>query len=303
MQAINDRVATELGDRRPELWDLSALGASTIAGADRYFPIDSQLIYIDRTLRSIGIDIDRLPIYFEFGSASSGESSAEVVVLDPDNTIRVFANLSDGLLSQRRLLCAVGEALFISSINQDERFFSTHIPPLYRAGMGELFALLVTDANWLTSQVGMPQSLAERLAGILRDRGLVTMRQQIVSVRFAMAVAETPTRAINELYWQHLSDLLSVPNHTELSCWFAWDPQLVPQPVASLDDLLASALAWQVIDYIYQEYGSLSDNPAVKPYLEQNFYRFGSRYPWTELIQRGTDRPFSARAILSALAR
>ena len=59
-------------------------------------------------------------------------------------------------------------------------------------------------------------------------------------------------------------------------------------PVKLQAALYGDMIAAQTKAYLDKQYGGLLGNSEAYSFLVQNYMRFGSRYPWEELLERGT---------------
>jgi len=73
------------------------------------------------------------------------------------------------------------------------------------------------------------------------------------------------------------------------------------RPVQMHNDLYGEIIASQTLAYLDERYGGLVENPDAYSFLVQNYMRFGSRYPWRDLLQRGTGEPFNPEYYLARL--
>jgi Zn-dependent M32 family carboxypeptidase len=77
---------------------------------------------------------------------------------------------------------------------------------------------------------------------------------------------------------------------------------MVTQPARSPSQLLGEIIARQTLAYLYQANGGVIGTRETRSFLIQNYFRFGSRYDWGELIQRGTGQSLDPQALVADLA-
>jgi hypothetical protein len=109
---------------------------------------------------------------------------------------------------------------------------------------------------------------------------------------FEYEAYRSPNRDLNSLYWNLFEKFTDMPRHDDLTPWAARE-ELVSKPLDSHSRLLARIIAVQTKSYLEDNYGSIVGNPEIKSFLVQNIFRFGNRYPWQELLERGTGEPLS----------
>ena len=68
-----------------------------------------------------------------------------------------------------------------------------------------------------------------------------------------------------------------------------------------MNKLVAKIIAAQSVNYMNDYLGQPVDNLRTSAFLIQNYYRFGSRYSWTELLERGTGEKLNPEHLISHL--
>jgi peptidyl-dipeptidase A len=58
-------------------------------------------------------------------------------------------------------------------------------------------------------------------------------------------------------------------------------------------------IAAQTISYVKQKYGPIVDNPDFGVFLRENYFRFGARYDWRELLERGTGEKLDPKYLIA----
>ena len=93
---------------------------------------------------------------------------------------------------------------------------------------------------------------------------------------------------------------MMLPRHDDLTPWAAVT-SFVRYPVWMQDHLFGKMIAAQIVDDIKRQYSTLADNLEIGSYLNQNYFRFGARYDWRDLLERGTGDKFNPEHLVRGL--
>jgi len=282
-----------------ELWDLTTGYAPALREIDRYFPADSQLKYVKRGLRGLGFDIDDMPIYLNSIVSDSNSPFALSLSVQPPYDIRVVFSLSDGLTSIQVLAGEFGTALGGVLYSQPQGLF-THVDGAWSEGLSRLMSGIVVEDDWLRVYASVPDDLIDRFGKALRIRNLVEIRRTLAWLRFEYEAYRDPNRDLNKLYWQLHETYMLLPKHEEIMPW-AMNVALVDFPVSSQNHLLGKVVSAQTLAYLKRSNASVVGNPETRSFLEQNYYRFGGRFEWGELLERGTGEPLNPAYLLESM--
>ncbi|MEW5994617.1 MAG: M3 family metallopeptidase, partial [Candidatus Zixiibacteriota bacterium] len=167
-----------------EVWDLGYAYADIRQPVDRYFPADSQMPIIHRSLKQIGFDIDKLPIYFDLESREGKSQLAYAFPVKPPHDVRVLANMTDGLYSLRTLLHEIGHALHFAHIEQERPLFNNSMSGSWEEGMAQTVAALCDEREWLLRYGRLPLRLAERYLEAKKEREIISIRVSLLRLYF-----------------------------------------------------------------------------------------------------------------------
>jgi peptidyl-dipeptidase A len=286
-QQLLGRLKRKLGKETIEIWDIDYVYKGVNAEIDRYFPADSQMAFLKRSLKPLGFNLDKLPIYFVFAAGQPASPTAVVFPVKPPDDIRMLVRLSDGLSGMQTLLREVGRAVHYAHIVQDHPLFADTLPTCWSGGVARVIASLCEEKSWLTEYAHVPLQLVDRYLAAKREQDLIALRVTLLRLYFEYEAYANPNRNLNDLYWDLFERILSMPRHDELQPWAA-ETDLIIIPAGRHNFLSADLVTAQTIDFLKETYAPLFANPAVGAFLIQNYYRFGSRYDWRELLERGT---------------
>jgi len=295
--SVLSRLRRESGAGTLEWWDFHYTSQRHMNQVDRHFPVDSQLPFLRATLKDLGLDLLKLPIYLDITEDSTAPPHAKAIPIDPPRDVRVSANLTDGLLSFKRLMNAVGLALLYSEVRQDSPLFRNLRNTTQAEAIGRFFESFCFSPDWLRKYTHMPESLIERVRQGQFATDILNARLLLVNVLFEREIYRNPNRDLNALYWDLLIEHTNLPRYDDLVLWTS-ETDLPEGLLISRDHLFAQIAAAQTWAYIAQQHGSVVGNREVRSFMVQNYFRFGNRYPWEELVERATDEPLSVIYLL-----
>ncbi len=294
-----DRVRNKLDMSAIDIWDIAYSSKKIRDRVDRRLPVDIQLKLIAITLKAIGFDLDKLPIYIEAKQEQGLSEGSHTFLIKPPYDIRIVASLSQGMQSTSGLMMEIGRALHASHIKQSREIFTT-ISPAWSEGMAQIFSSLCYDSLWLANYLSLPSSAVADYLKAVRDLQIADLRMNLLQLKFEYEAYANPNRDLNQLYWDLYEHYMMLPRHDDLSPW-ATVVQYMTNPVKLHNSLFADIITAQSRSAIIRQYTALVDNHDLGAVLIQNYFRFGSRYEWRDLLKRGTDEPFSPDYLISAL--
>jgi len=299
---ILDDARTTLGGAEPEIWDLGYAYAGLQNEVDRYFPADSQMVYIKRSLNAIGFDLDKLPIYLDLDSREGKSQYAYAFTIRSPWDMRILANMSEGIGSARTLLHEIGHALHSAFISQEEKAFASpgNLDGCWSEGMAQILALLADDPAWLAKYAHMPQGLIDRYLKQRKEGQIIYVRARLARLNFEYEAYRNPNRDLGKLYWDMVERYMFIPRHEDIKPWAAVI-HYTTHPVYLPNYLYADIVAAQTGHFLNESYGGLTDNRMTNSFLVQNYFSFGSRYDWRELLKRGTDEGLDPDYLITGL--
>jgi len=283
-----------------EIWDLAYTYHVVTSRVDRHFPVDSQMLIIKRGLKDLGFVLDKLPIYFDLDSRDGKSQFAYAFPIQPPDDMRVLANLTDGIASTRVLLHEIGHTLHSAFIAQDRPIFRRNLDGCWSEGMAQTIAAFLDDPQWLEKYANMSPSLIDRYIKAKKEHDIIYLRSTLNRLYFELEAYSNPNRDLNKLYWNLFEQFMELPQHEEIKPWAA-TIHYTTHPVYLQNYLYADIIAAQTIQYLSANYDSFIGNPMTKAFIVQNYFRFGSRYDWRELLQRGTEEQLNPDRLIERL--
>jgi hypothetical protein len=293
-------IKRQLALNMAEKWDLQFAANDVNRRVDRFFPTDSQLAFVRQSLFAIGYDINMMPLYFDLREFPDEPVSVGSYNVAHGYDHRVSGNLAPGLSSTRSLMLHTGRMLYAASISQPNESDAKYPDPVWEMAMAGILAALCDDPQWLETHAHLPAELAQEYSSSQINQRVIGLRRLLVDLMFEYEAYQNANRDLNELYWNLQDDFVGLPRHEQTRPWGVLSG-LIDQPLTMSDELMADMIVAQSLAFIDRNYKSLIDPQMTRAFLEQNYFRFGGRRDWTELLDRGTDEPLNFEHLMTSL--
>lgn len=297
---ILERMKTNLRKNDLEIWDLAYAHKSINSRVDQFFPVDSQLVYVKQSLKDIGFNLEKMPIYYDLESRPEKSEFAYAFPIKPPDDMRILANLIDGYQSCETLMHEVGHAVHFAKIKQDEPLFYHLINSIWIEGMAQTLAGLMKNSDWLQYYAHVPKADADNFMEAQKELAVVYLRSTLLRLNFELEAYKNPNRDLNQLYWSLFEQYMYLPKHADIYPW-ASIIHYTTHPVYLQNYLYADIIAAQSLAFISEMYEGQMFKRTTGSFLNQNFYRFGSRYDWRDLFDRGTGEELDPSYFLNNL--
>ena len=286
------RLRAQLGGGQLEAWDLLALAGAGVQRNENLFPVDTLFTSMLAALSATGFDFDNLPIYYQWTDSAVRFPITAVAVRSPLDQ-RLTGYLKPGHDQLRRLLGQSGLVVYSAYVRQDDPLFNRLLDGPMHHAVRCLFELLADKSRWLQTVFAMPGAQADDLARAARDLHLLQIRLLLTDAAFEFEVYRDPTAKLNDLYWNTYQRVMGLPKHPDLFP-AATNPSLILSPFEAGDQLLGWLIAAQTWSYLQAFSGSVVTSRDTRAFLVQNYFRFGARFEWPELLERGTGESLDA---------
>ncbi len=298
---ILDRLRAKNPTETVDLWDLAFEYAEASTEIDTYFPVEAQMSAVKAGLGEIGFDLDSLPIYARIGVSVDARPLAQTWMVDYPYDQRVIAEPGSGLTGQAMLLHAFGRSVHGALIDEETPAFRL-IPGAWREGMGRFFASLATEGEWLAKYGNVPEAVAQKYETAREEMAIIELRKLLLQLRFEYEAYKVSQRDLNKVYWDLCEQTLMLPRHDDIKPW-ACETRFVTHPAQSPDLLLGEIIARQTLAYLKEANGAVIGTNETRAFLVQNYFRFGSRYDWSELLERGTGEALNPEFLFAGIRR
>jgi peptidyl-dipeptidase A len=297
---IIDSIKRTLNMDYIEIWDVPFAFSNINRQVNAYFPVDSQLPFVQRSLAAIGFDLDKLPVYLNLEVATDQPERARTFLIKAPYDARIVATLAGGHETTRALMRQIGRAIGFVHIKQEQLFFNLHVDDCWSEATADLIASLTADRAWLEEYPGIPSALLTKYLEARKQQDIIDLRMMLLQAHFEYEAYTNPNRDLNRLYWDLYEKYLLLPRHDDLKPWAAI-ADYITRPVYVQNYLYAEMVAAQTLSFLEKNYGGVADNPTTGSFLVQNYLRFGGRYDWRELVRRGTDEELNSQYLTQRL--
>jgi len=287
-----DGARTSQGVNELELWDITYAHSQIDQHGDTFFPDDSQYPFVRRGLVSVGFNLERLPVYYDKANGINNEFDVEIFAVRPPHDIRLLTDTRNGFAGTRSLLGLTGAALYSAYIAQERPLYNYAADPTWQIAMQEIIAAMACDSSWLNDVVNMPLGFISQFRKAKLEKETFEVRVMLANISFVHEAHVNPDQDLNQLYWVLFQKYTGLPRHEDIIIW-STVPEFITDPMIPIRQLLGKSIAAQSINYMTSYFGPLINNHNTSSFLVQNYFRFGSRYAWSELLQRGTGEKLS----------
>ena len=295
---ISTNALKTIGVNELELWDLDFIHTEINRKADDYFNFDQELRLLDNVLERMGFEVEQLPIYYAQNSGANYLLTDNVFEIRAPYDVRIILTETDRELRIRQLLKTTGQALYSVHIAENKRVYNFMAQKTWQMAMSEIMALLAIDSLWLNDFANMPVNFIRQYRNARFEQELIEVRMLLLSLHFEYEAYLNPDQDLNNLYWNMLQKYTGLPRHEDITVW-ASNRKFLNSPLNSINQLLAKIIAAQSVNYMNDYLGQPVDDSRTSAFLIQNYYRFGSRYSWTELLERGTGEKLNPKHLIS----
>ncbi len=287
-----------VGVNQLEIWDLEYAHSQIDQRADDFFNFDQELRILDSILERMGFEVEQLPIYYSNASHTKNLLINNVFEIKAPYDVRIILTETDPELRVRQLLKTTGQALYSVHIAEDKQLYNFIAQKTWQLAMAEIMSLLAIDSLWLNDFANMPVGFIEQYRKSRYEQELIDVRMLLLNLHFEYKAYLNPDQNLNRLYWDMLQKYTGLPRHEDITIW-ASNREFLISPLNSLNQLLAKIIAAQSVKYMNDYLGQPVNNLRTSAFLIQNYYRFGSRYSWTDLLERGTGEKLNPEHLIS----
>ena len=298
---VLDSMALKPGGSGVAIGDLSGLlDPFRPTNVAPFLPMDSQLAFVKRSLSVIGFDLNQVPIYFQPRKDSEMGTPLQCLPIKAPHDVRIWGDRSGGMYGTRELMCQIGHALHWTHVAQEQPLFGSTLHPVWRESVAQVFAYMCEDSMWLENYAHVPALMVAQYQRGQQDVEVVRLRWMLTHLMFEYEAYTGSDRDFDKLYRDMVEKFLLVPRHDEAGYW-ATVGEYASNPVQLHCALFGKIVATQTLAYLEKQYGGLVDKPRAYSFLVQNYMRFGNRYPWQDLLQRGTGENLNSGYYLARL--
>lgn len=259
--------------------------------------------------KGIGLDITDLVGKSDLYEKPGKNQHAFCINIDNRGDVRILCNLKSNQYWMNTMLHEFGHGIYDKYIDQSLPYVLREPAHIFTTeAIAMLFGRFSNNPQWLQDLIGISddekQEITENCFKTLRTEQLVFSRWVQVMYRFEKAMYEDPEQDLNTLWWDLVEkyQMIKRPVDRNEPDW-ATKIHIATSPCYYHNYLLGELLASQLLYYIANtiihspdvRLESFANKKEVGTFLIDKIFKPGSIYHWSELIERATGEPLSAR--------
>ncbi|NWJ52944.1 MAG: M2 family metallopeptidase [Bacteroidetes bacterium] len=276
---------------------------------DHYFVNKNLEVLTTEYYKGIGLDITDLIAKSDLYDKPGKNQHAFCINIDNSGDVRVLCNLKSNQYWMNTMLHEFGHGVYDKYIDQKLPYTLREPSHIFTTeAIAMLFGRFSTNPQWLQDMIGITDeekiSIAEACFSTLRTEQLVFSRWVQVVYRFEKSMYEDPDQDLNTLWWDLVEkyQMIKRPKDRDKPDW-ATKIHIATSPCYYHNYLLGELLASQLLYYIANNvihsenvrFESFANKKEVGAFLIEKIFKPGSVYHWSELIEKATGEPLSAR--------
>lgn len=289
-----ERVKRQIDVARLEPWDAQYDYDDVQGKVKAYFPKQQILPRLRSTYRSIGLDVDQMPIQVDDEERPGKSQHAFSFSIDVPTDIRILANADDGFASYRTMFHEMGHAVYSASIRQPSYLLQEAASPCFTEGIGQFFPMFLEEQPWLTGTAGIPADLAKDFMKRTKEDAAYGIRFHLVMLHFEREAYRNPDQNLTQLWWAMNEKYLGMPQHPEVDSW-ASIIHFTSHPAYYQNYLLADMIAAQLMHHLRRDQGPVLDNARTGEFLKTQVFSKGASVPWAQLLADTTSEPLNLK--------
>lgn len=243
------------------------------------------------------------------GPGKSGLTA--MINVDFRNDVRLIAGIENSYDGMFRMMHLGGHAAHYKNISDDIPYLLKTPNSALGEGIAHYFGNLVSDYNWLKSEVKLDESKPSEFVLVCQhmqqvDR-LFRCRKLLVNAEFEREIYQNPDQDLDSLW----SDLnlkylgFRFPDEKN-ACYWATNKFNVSLGCTVHNLVLADVFAAQLqhsveVRVLKETNGVYTNNKAVGTYLIGNLFHYGNLLPWDQLIEKATGEPLNSTYLVNQL--
>ncbi|MEA3431414.1 MAG: hypothetical protein U9R01_01865 [candidate division WOR-3 bacterium] len=275
-------------------WDIPYILQKIASLPDKYFPRDNLIFSLKKTLKGFGKDFNALNIKIKFTDIPYGGLCFGIKI---PADMRILLNPRDGHRWYSTIFHEFGHAIHGASIRQDSFLLKGSEGP-FSEGMADVWGGLPSLPEWLESFTSIPHPEIERFMKSRIADLIYGIRSIMVWSNFEIEAYKNPDSDLDEVWNRLMREYLLIGSEGKL---WASNYFILTYPVYAQNYLLSPMIREQVYASLRRKFGGILGSPDVLDYITENLYADGCLFPWTEKIEKATEKPFGPDDLIRAI--
>ncbi|HLA85435.1 MAG TPA: M2 family metallopeptidase [Thermoguttaceae bacterium] len=252
----------------------------------------------------IGMPIDAILERSDLFDRPGKDQHAFSKNLDRHGDARILCNLTPAADEMDTLLHEAGHAAY-------DYYMDFSLPYNLRdaahafttEGFAMFMGALAKTPEWIAAHAGADAKRVDQAADAIREQRrreqLIFARWALVMFHFEKGFYENPDRDLNALWWECVDRYqgLKRPPARNQADW-ASKPHFTMAPVYYHNYMLGELFAAQLRHAVEQNVpgeGPFFKRPGIGPFLKEQVFMPGSRWPWPEFVEKATGEKLTAK--------
>lgn len=296
-KSLLGRIRSWLGLSEAAIWDVGYLPEARLRPAEGLSPFLASSPDVVALIKALGIPWDSL--HFAPQLTDRLPYPAFCWPVHSPDDVRLTISSQNGWAAYIEVARAFGQALPLGFTRQPTHLLRGQ-SPVYLAGMGAFLARVAADLSWLRRRRLLPDGRRARIDQLANDMLILRLRRLMAMSVFECRIYETPESDLDAA-WGEIQEAFLLLSSLPWSGWAA-QPDYILRPVHLPYEIIGELIASQAVNYLYQRFGSLFDNPELTEFIRETFYNNGSLLDWTDQVRAATGKFLSNKALFSEVA-
>ncbi len=250
-------------------------------------PADSLLFKTELTLKDIGFDINKLPIYVQSAATIFDKFRTECLPVFIPNDIRLVTGSESGFENFSTLFDQMGMALYSTHINQDDWLFRYSANSVWPDVVSGLMGDIIDEEIWWRNYTSLAEADIDRFQQQKGFASVLSLRINLMLAEFERLLYLQPAEKAQAIYEKSFEKYMKYQptdyNLCRLACL-----KIADNPFEFRRQIIARLIVAQIIEYWRRDNETPVKNEAFKYYLVQNYFRFGQREHWNHILKWAT---------------
>jgi len=237
---------------------------------------------IVNTYKSVGFDLNKLPIYFISPESTVITDIARCFPINCSNDIRIVTNRAGSSESFYSLFNVAGFAIYLSNIKQDSYLFQDDPASLRAEIIQSIFDNLISTEKWRNEYLSLPDDFAFRWRQDAYKFKVIDLRSRLLMARFEKQLYLHNALEIRDIFRELFERIMERPTYNSVVWWAVLD-EYINRPFHIQRKLIAGLAAAQILGSTMEDESGFGSS-LFKYTLVQDCFAPGHRYSWYDML-------------------
>ncbi len=247
---------------------------------------------IINTYKSVGFDLNKLPIYFNNPESTAVSDIARCFPINYSNDIRIVTNAAGNIETFYSLFNTAGFAIYLSYIKQDSYLFRDDPASLRAEIILSIFDNLISTEKWRNEYLSLPIDFAFRWHQDAGKFKIIDLRSRLLMARFEKQLYLNNALEVNDIFHKLFDRIMERPAYDYVAWWAVLD-EYINRPFHIQRKLISDLAAAQILGSMMEDESGF-ESSLFKYTLVQNCFAPGQRYSWYDMLLQITGEGINA---------